>query len=138
MSLIDCRIIELPRVNDPRGNLTFIEGARHIPFELRRVFYLYDVPGGESRAGHALKTCHQFIIASSGSFDVIIDDGFEKRSYALNRSYYGLYVPPLLWREIENFSSNSVCLVLASEFYDAGDYYYSYDEFLKAVRGGQR
>lgn len=138
MSLSDCRIVELPRVSDPRGNLTFIEGARHIPFELKRVFYLYDVPGGESRAGHALKTCHQFIIASSGSFDVIIDDGFEKRSYALNRSYYGLYVPPLLWREIENFSSNSVCLVLASEFYDAGDYYYSYDEFLKAARGGRQ
>jgi WxcM-like, C-terminal len=138
MSLSDCRIVELPRVSDPRGNLTFIEGARHIPFELKRVFYLYDVPGGESRAGHALKTCHQFIIASSGSFDVIVDDGFEKRSYALNRSYCGLYVPPLLWREIENFSSNSVCLVLASEFYDAGDYYYSYDEFLKAAREARR
>ncbi|HVF45547.1 MAG TPA: FdtA/QdtA family cupin domain-containing protein [Pyrinomonadaceae bacterium] len=134
MSLQDCHIIELPRVNDPRGNLTFVEGSRHVPFELRRVFYLYDVPGGESRAGHALKSCHQFIIASSGSFDVIVDDGSEKRRYALNRSHYGLYVPPLLWREIENFSSNSVCLVLASEFYDAGDYYYSYDEFLKAAR----
>lgn len=138
MSLSDCRIVELPRVSDPRGSLTFIEGTRHIPFELKRVFYLYEVPGGESRAGHALKTCHQFIIASSGSFDVIIDDGFEKQRHTLNRSDYGLYVPPLLWREIENFSSESVCLVLASEFYDAGDYYYSYDEFLKAARGGQQ
>lgn len=134
MSLEDCRIIELPKINDPRGNLTFIEQARHIPFELKRVFYLYDVPGGESRAGHALKSCHQFIIASSGSFDVIVDDGYKKDRYVLNRSHYGLYVPPLLWREIENFSSNSVCLVLASEFYDAADYYYSYDDFLTAAR----
>lgn len=133
MSLQDCRIIELPKINDPRGNLTFIEQERHIPFTLKRVFYLYDVPGGESRAGHALKSCHQFIIATSGSFDVIVDDGSEKNRYTLNRSYYGLYVPPLLWREIENFSSNSVCLVLASDFYDAKDYYYKYEEFLDAI-----
>lgn len=128
------RIIELPRINDPRGNLTFVESTRHIPFELKRVFYLYDVPGGESRAGHALKRCHQFIIASSGSFDVVADDGFEKQLFPMNRSYYGLYLPPLVWREIENFSSNAVCLVLASEFYDAGDYFYKYDEFLSAAR----
>jgi WxcM-like, C-terminal len=134
MSLKDCRIIELPRVNDPRGNLTFIEGGRHVPFDLKRVFYLYDVPGGASRAGHALRTCHQFIIANSGSFDVIADDGFEKQRFALNRSYYGLYLPPLVWREIENFSSNSVCTVLASEFYDATDYFYEYAEFLRAAR----
>lgn len=135
MSLKDCRIIELPRVNDPRGNLTFIEGGRHVPFEVKRVFYLYDVPGGASRAGHALRSCHQFIIANSGSFDVIADDGFEKQRFQLNRSYYGLYLPPLVWREIENFSSNSVCTVLASEFYDAGDYFYEYAEFLRAARG---
>lgn len=137
MSLQDCRIIELPKIHDPRGNLTYVESARQIPFALKRVFYLYDVPGGESRAGHALKSCHQFIIATSGSFDVIVDDGFQKRRYTLNRSYYGLYVPPLLWRGIENFSSNSVCLVLASEFYDMNDYYYSYEEFLTAV-GAQK
>jgi dTDP-4-dehydrorhamnose 3,5-epimerase-like enzyme len=133
MSLQDCQIIELPKINDPRGNLTYVESARQIPFALKRVFYLYDVPGGESRAGHALKSCHQFIIATSGSFDVVVDDGFQQGRYALNRSYYGLYVPPLLWRGLENFSSNSVCLVLASEFYDMNDYYYSYEEFLTAV-----
>ena len=133
MSLEDCQLIELPKINDPRGNLTFVESGRHIPFELKRVFYLYDVPGGESRAGHALKSCHQFIIASSGSFDVIVDDGLKKQRYPLNRSYYGLYLPPLLWREIENFSSNSVCMVLASEFYSPADYYYSYPEFINAV-----
>jgi hypothetical protein len=137
MSLKDCRIIELPRINDPRGNLTFIEGGRHVPFELKRVFYLYDVPGGASRAGHALRTCHQFIIANSGSFDVIADDGFEKQRFALNRSYYGLYLPPLVWREIENFSSNSVCTVLASEFYDVDDYFYEYADFLRAARAAR-
>jgi hypothetical protein len=134
MKLRDCRLIELPRVNDPRGNLTFIESGRQVPFEIRRVFYLYDVPGGESRAGHALKTCHQFIIASSGSFDVIVDDGFDKQRYPLNRSYYGLYLPPLVWRDIENFSSNSVCSVLASEFYDPSDYFYKYEDFLQEIR----
>jgi hypothetical protein len=134
MSLKDCRIIELPRVLDNRGNLTFIESGRHVPFELRRVFYLYDVPGGASRAGHALRTCHQFIIASSGSFDVIAADGFQKQRFQLNRSFQGLYLPPLIWREIENFSSGSVCLVLASEFYDVEDYFYEYTEFLRAAR----
>jgi dTDP-4-dehydrorhamnose 3,5-epimerase-like enzyme len=134
MSIKDCSLIDLPRVNDPRGNLTFIEGGRHIPFQLKRVFYLYDVPGGALRAGHALKQCQQFIIAASGSFDVVLDDGFEKRRYQLNRSYYGLYVPPLVWREIDNFSSNSICVVLASEQYDEGDYYREYDDFLAAVK----
>ena len=134
MSLKDCRIIELPRVPDERGNLTFIESGRHIPFEFKRVFYLYDVPGGASRAGHALRNCHQLIIASSGSFEVIADDGLEKKRFPLNRSYFGLYLPPLVWREIEDFSSGSVCTVLASEFYDAGDYFYEYAEFLRAAR----
>jgi dTDP-4-dehydrorhamnose 3,5-epimerase-like enzyme len=137
MSLKDCKIIELPKINDPRGNLTFIEGGRHIPFEVRRVFYLYDVPGGATRAGHALKRCHQFVIANSGSFDVIADDGYEKRRFSMNRSYYGLYIPPLVWREIENFSSNSVCTVLASECYDANDYYYHYEEFVNAARAAR-
>src|SRR5215212_4088177 len=113
MSLDECRIIELPKINDPRGNLTFIEGGRHVPFEIKRVFYLYDVPGGADRGGHALKCCHQFLIAMSGSFDVILDDGREKRRMHLSRSYYGLHIHPLVWREMDNFSSGSVCLVLA-------------------------
>lgn len=134
MSLKECSIIELPKINDPRGNLTFIESGRHIPFEVKRIFYLYDVPGGATRAGHALKACHQFLIANSGSFDVIVDDGTQKQRYQLNRSHYGLYIPPLIWREIDNFSSNSVCTVLASAFYDEADYYRTYDEFIRAAR----
>lgn len=137
MSIKDCSLIDLPRVNDPRGNLTFIEGGRHVPFELKRIFYLYDVPGGAMRAGHALKRCHQFIVATSGSFDVILDDGAERKRFQLNRSYYGLYVPPLVWREIDNFSSNSVCVVLASEAYDESDYYRNYEDFLAAVKGAR-
>jgi len=134
MSVHDCKIIELPKVSDPRGNLTFIESGRHIPFEVKRIFYLYDVPGGAMRAGHALRRCHQFLISNSGSFDVIVDDGATKAVHHLNRSYYGLYIPPLVWREINNFSSNSVCTVLASEFFDETDYYRDYDLFLRAVR----
>ena len=137
MSIKDCTLIDLPRVNDPRGNLTFIEGGRHVPFELKRIFYLYDVPGGAMRAGHALKRCHQFIVATSGSFDVVLDDGAERKRFQLNRSYYGLYVPPLVWREIDNFSSNSVCVVLASETYDESDYYRDYEDFLAAVKGAR-
>jgi hypothetical protein len=135
MSLHDCRNINLPKISDPRGNLTFIESKRHIPFEIKRIFYLYDVPGGAGRAGHALRTCHQFVIAASGSFDVILDDGTERLRHHLNRSYYGLYVPPLIWREIDNFSSGSVCLVLASEFYSEEDYFRVYSEFLQAAKG---
>jgi hypothetical protein len=134
MSLKDCTLIELPKIADPRGNLTFIEGCRHIPFEIKRVFYLYDVPGGAQRAGHALKVCHQFLIAMSGSFDVILDDGTDKQRYHLNRSYQGIYIPPLIWREIDNFSSGSVCAVLASAPYDKDDYYRDYEAFLQAVR----
>lgn len=134
MSIENCRLIDLPKVSDPRGNLTFIENEKHIPFVIKRVFYLYDVPGGATRAGHALKTCHQFIIGVSGSFDVILDDGAERKLYQLNRSYYGLYIPPLIWREIENFSSNSMCFVLASEFFDENDYYREHESFLRAVR----
>ncbi len=135
MSLKDCRIIELPKITDPRGNLTFIEETRHIPYNIKRVFFLYDVPGGESRAGHALKTCNQLLIAVSGSFNVTLDDGSEKQIFHLNRSYYGLQIPPLIWREIDNFASGSVCMVLASEFYSEADYHREYNEFLKAVRG---
>jgi hypothetical protein len=128
----DARLIDLPRVLDPRGNLTFIEAGRQIPFDLKRVFFLYDVPGGESRAGHANRELEELIVAASGSFDVVIDDGAERRSFSMNRSYLGLHVPGMLWRDITNFSSGSVCLVLASEFYDEDDYYRDYDEYKKA------
>jgi dTDP-4-dehydrorhamnose 3,5-epimerase-like enzyme len=129
-----CKIIDLPKISDRRGNLTFIEGNRHIPFKIKRVFYLYDVPGGESRGGHAHKHTQQFIIAASGSFDVILDDGFERKRFHLNRAYYGLYIPPMVWRELNNFSSASFCLVLASELYDEEDYIRNYETFKKMVR----
>jgi len=135
MSLDDCRIIELPKITDPRGNLTFIEGGNHVPFEIRRVYYLYDVPGGATRAGHGHRTLHQLMIAMSGSFDVELDDGFGKKKYHLNRSYYGLYIPPMIWREINNFSSGSVCIVLASDLFKESDYYRDYHEFLRAAKG---
>lgn len=131
----DCRVLDFPKIHDARGNLTFIEGTRHVPFEIRRVYYLYDVPGGASRAGHAHRRLQQVIIAISGSFDVTLDDGYKRKTFHLNRSYFGLYVPPLVWREIDNFSSGAVCLVLASEPYDESDYYRDYAEFLRVVRG---
>jgi hypothetical protein len=127
------RLIELPVIPDHRGNLTFIEGSRHVPFALERVFYLYDVPAGETRAGHALKDVEQLLIAVSGSFDVILDYGGERSVVSLNRPYVGLYVPSLVWRELENFSSGAVCLVLASARYDEGSYYRDYDEFRAAA-----
>lgn len=129
-----CRLIDLPKISDPRGNLTFIEGNRHVPFEIRRVYYTYDVPGGTDRGGHAHKNLYQVIIAMSGSFDVVLDDGFNKNRFHLNRSYFGLYVCPMMWRELDNFSSGSVCLVLASNLYDPHDYYRDYEEFLTAAR----
>ena len=135
MPLDDCSLIEFPRIADPRGNLSFIEGMRHVPFEIRRVFYLYDVPGGESRAGHAHLVGQQLVIAASGSFTVVVDDGSARREVFLNRSYNGLYIPPLIWREICDFSSGSVCLVLASEYYDESDYYRDYDDFREAATG---
>ena len=134
MNLSKCKIIELPKITDVRGNLTFIEQNNHIPFDLKRVYYLYDVPGGETRGGHAHKQLQQFIIAAMGSFDVILDDGFEKKRFHLNRSYYGLYIPCMVWRELDNFSSGSVCLVLASELYDKEDYMYDYEVFKSMVR----
>ena len=133
MSIESVRTIDLPKVTDNRGNLTFIESTKHIPFDIARVYYLYDVPGGTERGGHAHKDLHQLIIAMSGSFDVVLNDGKEKRRFHLNRSYYGLYVCPMMWRELDNFSSGSVCLVLASHYYDESDYYRDYQDFLKDV-----
>jgi dTDP-4-dehydrorhamnose 3,5-epimerase-like enzyme len=130
MSLEQVKIINLPKILDPRGNLTFVEGNRHIPFDIKRVYYTYDVPGGEVRGGHAHRQLEQFIIAASGSFEVVLDDGVHRKSYFLNRSYYGLYIPRMIWRELVNFSSGSVCLVFASEYYDEADYYRDYREFL--------
>lgn len=135
-SVDECRILEFPRITDPRGNLTFIEGSNHIPFEIKRVYYLYDVPGGESRGGHAHDKLEQLIIAMSGSFDVVLRDGKSTRQVSLNRSYYGLYLPNLIWRELVNFSSGSVCTVLASRPYEESDYFRVYDDFVEAVAGG--
>ena len=134
MGIEHCRIIDLPRVGDPRGNLTFIEGQRHVPFPIERVYYLYDVPGGATRGGHAHKQLEQLIIAASGSFDVILDDGVSKKKVTLNRSYQGLLITRMVWREIENFSGGGVCLVLASMKYTEDDYYRTYEDFLAAVR----
>ena len=134
MSLENCKIIELPKISDPRGNLTFVEGGNHIPFDIKRVYYLYDVPGGAERGGHAHKQLQQLIIAMSGSFDVVLDDGDKKQRFHLNRSYQGLYVGSMVWRELDNFSSGSVCMVLASNLYDEEDYYRDYAEFV-AARG---
>ncbi len=134
MAIDDCVVLELPKISDPRGNLTFIEGGRHVPFDIKRVYYLYDVPGGAERGGHAHKALHQLIIAMSGSFDVVLDDGMHKKRIHLNRSYQGLYVCPMIWREIDNFSSASVCMVLASSVYDEQDYFRNYAEFLQVSR----
>jgi hypothetical protein len=133
MKIEDAKILSLPKISDPRGNLTFLEGKNHVPFDIARVYYLYDVPGGESRGGHAHRGLEQFIIAVSGSFDVILRDGYTEKRFFLNRSYFGLYVPRMIWRELENFSSGSVCLVMASHRFDESDYYRDYHEFLKAV-----
>lgn len=133
MSIEVCKIIDLPKIHDPRGNLTFIEGGHHIPFDIQRVYYLYDVPGGAERGGHAHKGLHQLIIAMSGSFDVVLDDGRNKKRIHLNRSYCGLYVCPMMWRELDNFSSGAVCMVIASNCYDESDYYRDYEEFIQAV-----
>lgn len=134
MSLQDCRIVELPKISDPRGNLTFIEGDAHIPFDIKRVYYLYDVPGGAERGAHAHRNLHQFIVAISGSFDVVLSDGIEEKRFHLNRSYFGLYVCPMMWRYLDNFSSGAVCMVLASERYDEHDYIRDHTIFLAATR----
>ena len=134
MGIDQCRLIDLPKILDARGNLTFIESGRHMPFEFKRVYYLYDVPGGSERGGHAHKSLHQFLIAMSGSFDVILDAGRGRQRFHLNRSYYGLYIPPMVWRELDNFSSGSVALALASEFYEEDEYIRDHAAFLEALR----
>lgn len=131
-SIDTCKIITLPKITDSRGNLTFVEGGNQIPFSIKRVYYLYDVPGGAERGGHAHKGLEQLIIAMSGSFDVVIDDGENKKRIHLNRSYSGLYICPMIWRELDNFSSGSVCMVLASNLYDENDYYRNYTDFISA------
>lgn len=130
-------LIELPRFLDARGNLSFVEQLNHIPFEIKRTYWIYDVPGGENRGGHAFKNNEEFVIALSGAFDVIVDDGDNKKKFTLNRSYYGLYVPAGLWREIENFSTNSLALEFGSTHYDPQDYIRVYDEFLKLKQDGK-
>jgi hypothetical protein len=136
MSLRDCRVVEFPRINDARGNLSFIESRKHLPFAIERVYYLYDVPGGETRGGHGHRKLEQMFIAMSGSFDLVLDDGFERKTFSLNRSYRGVYVSSMIWRELENFSSGSVCLVLASHRYEEADYIRDYNEFLQEARRG--
>ncbi|HZT73259.1 MAG TPA: FdtA/QdtA family cupin domain-containing protein [Terriglobales bacterium] len=136
MPLADCQLVELPRILDPRGALTFVEGGAQVPFAIRRVYYLYDVPGGAQRGGHAHRRLRQLVIAMSGSFDVVLDDGSARVRHHLNRSYIGLSIGTMVWRELDNFSSGSVCLVLASEPYDESDYYRDYNEFLRDVRNG--
>ena len=128
------QIINLPKIEDPRGNLTFIEGQNNIPFDIKRVYWIYDVPGGQRRGGHAFKEQQELIIALSGSFDVVVDDGKEKQTFSLNRSYYGLYLAAGLWRQMQNFSTNSLALVLSSTHYNVDDYIYDYNEFLKYRR----
>ena len=130
-------IVNLPKFLDARGNLSFVEQNNHIPFAIKRTYWLYDVPGGECRGGHAYKENEEFIVALSGSFDVILDDGKVKKTFTLNRSYYGLYVPKGLWREMDNFSTNSLAMILSSTDYNANDYVRDYDEFLKLKKNGE-
>ncbi len=131
------KIIELPKFLDARGNLSFVQNYTHIPFEIKRTYWLYDVPGGESRGGHAYRETEEFVIALSGSFDVIVDDGLAKKTFHLNRSYYGIYIPKGMWREMDNFSTNSLALEFASTKYDPADYIQDYDEFLKLKEDGK-
>jgi hypothetical protein len=138
MPLDDCRLLQLPKIEDRRGNLTFIEGNRHVPFSIARVYYLYDVPGGAERGGHAHRNLHQFLIAMSGSFDVKIDDGSRNARFHLNRSFYGLYLCPMIWREIDNFSSGAVCMVLASEYFEVDDYLRDHAEFVRLANDQRR
>lgn len=133
----EARIINLPKFLDSRGNLSFIEQENQIPFLIKRTYWIYDVPGGESRGGHAYKDNQEFIVAMSGSFNIVLDDGIEKKTFLLNRSYFGLYVPKGCWREIVNFSTNSLALILSSTEYDEKDYVRDYYEFLKLKKDGK-
>ena len=134
---MNLEIVKLPKYLDSRGNLSFVEQNTHVPFEIKRTYWIYDVPGGEKRWGRAFKECQEFIISLSGSFDVILDDGQEKRTFTLNRSYYGLYIPKGMWRVLDNFSTNSVALVMASTCYDEDDYIRDYDEFVNYKNNGE-
>ena len=127
----ESRIIQLPKIEDQRGNLSFYESLNHIPFEIKRTYWIYDVPGGQTRGGHAFSAQHEFIIALSGSFDVKLNDGVSEKTYSLNRSYYGLYVPNMIWREMFNFSTNSLALIVSSTNYSDTDYIRNYNEFQK-------
>ena len=133
MSIDRCHVRDLPRITDVRGNLSYIEGPSLVPFDIRRIYYLYDVPGGADRGAHAHKALHQLVIALSGAFDIVLDDGKDRKSIRLDRAYKSLYICPMIWRTLNNFSSGAVCLVLASERYDEADYIRDYDDFLKAV-----
>ena len=136
MNISDVRLINLPKISDPRGNLSFVEQGNHIPFEIKRTYWIYDVPGGESRGGHAYKETDEFIIAISGGFDIVVDDGKDRKVFTLNRSYFGLYIPRGLWRTIENFSTNSLALEFASTSYDRSDYVEDYVEYKKMRQDG--
>jgi hypothetical protein len=127
----DCRLLDLPKIVRAEGSITPIEGGKHVPFEIARVYYLYDVPGGSSRGGHAHKELLQLMVAVMGSFDVVLDDGFTRRRVSLNRGYYGLYLPNLIWRELENFSSGAICVVLASQPYQESEYIREYSNFVR-------
>lgn len=137
MTIDDVKLVELPRFNDPRGNLSFVEQNNHIPFEIQRTYWIYDVPGGEDRGGHAYKTTNEFIIAMAGAFDVTVDDGTQQKTFTLNRSYYGLYIPKGLWRVMDNFSTASLALEFADTKYDRRDYIEDYGEYLKLKSNGE-
>ncbi len=132
-SVYDCSIIELPRIGNEKGNITVVHGRVNLPFDIARVFYLYDIPGGEARGAHAHKMCHQFLVAASGSFEILLDDGHNKRTITLNRPYYGLHIPPGIWASEQSFSSGSICLVLTSHVYDEADYIRDYKSYLKHI-----
>ena len=136
MSIHDCKIMNIPKINDPRGNLSFIESGRPVPFAIRRVYWMYDVPGGEVRGGHAYKELQEFFVALSGSFDVVLNDGQNTKVVPLNRSYFGLWLPNMIWRRLENFSTNAVCLILASMPYTEDDYFRNFKIFQKAKMRG--
>ena len=136
MNIDDVKLLELPKFSDPRGNLSFVEQNNHIPFKIERTYWIYDVPGGESRGGHAFKETNEFVIAISGCFDVTVDDGFRKKTFRLDRSYYGLYIPCGLWRTMDNFSTNSLALEFADTKYNRNDYVMSYEEYIKMKNNG--